>query len=325
MEKPIAPWLNMFKNNRNLGQGIKLEAIKSTDEVVILEEEDVDDVEVAGGFCLVGYFAGWLVFKFMSDDDRNKVLNEGPYFIFGRPLLLKIMPKCFEFGDEGVSDVSVWVNLPDLPLDCWNAKVLSKIVSKIGKPIATDKLTHTKERLSYARVMRSPMTQGIIRKQPIVYEYQPRFCKECKTFGHSTKGCKTFAQASKGVDYGLKIPMNSGSNHGQQHSIVDPEKETERHSNELLDTSSPVICAEDALATQVDHVIVTQMVQNNDDYKVVTGKKKKKKHGLNVNPIFEAGESNDPKIRLLTRTEQDPLVPSNPSSNLKGNALPFTS
>ncbi|KAL3846330.1 hypothetical protein ACJIZ3_003733 [Penstemon smallii] len=262
MEKPTAPWLNMFKNNRNLGQGIKLEAIKSTDEVVILEEEDVDDVEVAWGFYLVGYFAGWLVFKFMSDDDRNKVLNEGPYFIFGRPLLLKIMPKCFEFGDEGVSDVPVWVNLPDLPLDCWNAKALSKIVSKIGKPIATDKLTHTKERLSYARVMSVSiqLPTGIIRKQPIVYEYQPRFCKECKTFGHSTKGCKTSAQASKGVDYGLKIPMNSGSNHGQQHSIVDPEKETKRPSNELLDTLIPVICAEDALATQVDHVTETQML-----------------------------------------------------------------
>ncbi|KAL3846281.1 hypothetical protein ACJIZ3_003684 [Penstemon smallii] len=176
MEKPTAPWLNMFKNNRNLGQGIKLEAIKSTDEVVILEEEDVDDVEVAWGFCLVGYFAGSI-------------------FYFGRPLLLKIMPKCFEFGDEGVSDVPVWVNLPDLPLDCSNAKALSKIVSKIGKPIAMDKLTHTKERLSYARVMSVSiqLPTGIIRKQPVVYEYQPRFCKECKTFGHSTKGCKTSA------------------------------------------------------------------------------------------------------------------------------------
>lgn len=63
------------------------------------------------------------------------------------------MPTCFDFGDEEISSIPVWRNLPGLPLECWNATALGKITSKVGKPISTDKLTYTKERLSYARVL----------------------------------------------------------------------------------------------------------------------------------------------------------------------------
>lgn len=77
-----------------------------------------------------------------------KALHEGPYLVFGRPLLLKNMPSCFEFDDENYSTMPVWIKLPSLPLDCWNPRALTKIASKIGNPISTDKLTSRKERLA---------------------------------------------------------------------------------------------------------------------------------------------------------------------------------
>lgn len=73
--------------------------------------------------------------------------------MFGRPLLLKIMPKWFDFNGEDISYIPVWIYLPNLPLECWNAASLGKITSKVGKPIITDRLMETKERLSYARVL----------------------------------------------------------------------------------------------------------------------------------------------------------------------------
>ncbi|KAL3834063.1 hypothetical protein ACJIZ3_008799 [Penstemon smallii] len=195
----MVPWVYQFKDNRNVGHGIKLAAISNDQDIVVLDDEDIDDVETAWGFCLIGYFAG----RFPGHDavhqisvDRDRVLEGGPYFIHGRPLLLKIMSRCFEFGNNGFSSVPVWINIPDLPLECWNAKSLSKIVLKVGKPIATDKLTLTKERLSYARVM-IQLPNGKVRLQKVIFEHAPKFCKNCNFFAHSTLGCNLNFKDSK--------------------------------------------------------------------------------------------------------------------------------
>ena len=52
-----APWVNLFKDNRNLGKGIKLNMVGSVDDILHLTDEDVDDVEETWGFCLVGLFS----------------------------------------------------------------------------------------------------------------------------------------------------------------------------------------------------------------------------------------------------------------------------
>jgi len=52
------PWVNLFKDNRNMGKGIKLDEWEVDGDMVLLEEEDVDVVEDVWGFCLVGLFAG---------------------------------------------------------------------------------------------------------------------------------------------------------------------------------------------------------------------------------------------------------------------------
>lgn len=68
--------------------------------------------------------------------------------------MLKIMPRCFEFDDDnGIIILSVWINFPGLPLDCWNPNAVNKIASKVEISISTDKLNSTKGRLSFARVL----------------------------------------------------------------------------------------------------------------------------------------------------------------------------
>jgi len=225
----VAPWVNLFRDNRNPAKGIKLDEWEVEGDLVMLEEDDVDVVEEVWGFCLVGLFAGkfpgmaavrslregwkvncshwrhrsgWIVFKFQSDEDRLKVLNGGPYFLYGSNLILKTMPRCFRFEGEDVSSVPIWIQLPGLPLDCWNARSLGKIVSKVGKPLTTDKMTLTKERLSFARVLvevdassdvvsdvEVRLPTGVVYHQSVIPEFRPKFCKKCKSFGHVEGDC----------------------------------------------------------------------------------------------------------------------------------------
>lgn len=125
-----------------------------------MEYDEVDDVIVTWGYALVGYVvggfpgidaitrlrstwkvsnkfhvykSGWLVFWFDNEEDRQKILNGRPYMIYGKPLILKNMPPLFEFGACTNTIVPVWVTLPGLPVDLWNAQVLAKISSKIRK------------------------------------------------------------------------------------------------------------------------------------------------------------------------------------------------
>ena len=236
-----APWVNLFKDNRNLGTGFKLNMVDSVDDILHLKDEDVDDVAEVWGFCLVGLFSGrfpgmdavrtiregwkvecthwihrsgWIVFKFKSEEDRLSVLNGGPYFIYGRSLMLKNMPRCFRFGGEEFATVPVWVQLPGLPLDCWNARALSKIASRIGKPITTDKMTFTKERLSFARVMvevdaskelissvEIKLPTGDSYNQEVVFEVSPKYCKKCKVFGHIEGVCSKVLEGQKQAVY----------------------------------------------------------------------------------------------------------------------------
>lgn len=100
-----APWVNLFEDNRSIDEGFKFCSIDDRPDEIVLEEGDVDNVEQAWGFCLVGYFAGrfpgkaallrlcdswkvdyqffvhasgWLIFRFENEASRASVLHGGP-------------------------------------------------------------------------------------------------------------------------------------------------------------------------------------------------------------------------------------------------------
>ncbi|KAK4400031.1 hypothetical protein Sango_1109200 [Sesamum angolense] len=168
----------LFSANRNLTTESMLTKFTVEDGPLTLETNDLIDVRTKLGFCLVGYIAekfpglkalralsqswgasfqlhdsGWLIFRFARAEDRQRILAGGPYFVYGRPLLLKIMPDCFEFKEDDISLTPVWATLPSLPFECWHPNALGKIGSHLGTPIAMDSLTMKMERVSYARIL----------------------------------------------------------------------------------------------------------------------------------------------------------------------------
>ncbi|GFZ13832.1 hypothetical protein Acr_24g0000220 [Actinidia rufa] len=134
----------LFTGNRMPTEDSKLEFFNQDEEMAIIELEDIQESDFHWERCLIGYFSGrfpgkqalrqitnswkvqvtvkhhgsgWLIFQFSSDDDKVSVLGNGPYIIYGRPLLLKPMPRLFKFGNEAISCFPVWVQLRYVPLD----------------------------------------------------------------------------------------------------------------------------------------------------------------------------------------------------------------
>ncbi|XP_020243218.1 uncharacterized protein LOC109821444 [Asparagus officinalis] len=146
---------------------------------------------------------GLFLYKFKSKEDMMIILESGPWFFGSRPLLLKPWSIDEEIGKRNDCLYPMWIQLPGLRLNLWNAKCISKIASLIGKPIATDKLTASRQRLEYARVLvevsmpsplpdhisiQGPKGKNIIQK--VIYELKPRWCDFCKQVGHETNYCK---------------------------------------------------------------------------------------------------------------------------------------
>ncbi|KAL0347761.1 UNVERIFIED_CONTAM: hypothetical protein Scaly_1792100 [Sesamum calycinum] len=158
----------LFSTNRKLTMDNKPSKFQIEDGTITLESDDLIDVRAS----FQQHDSGWLVFRFARDDDRQRILAE------------------------------VWAILPSLPLECWHPNALGKIGSRLGTPIAMDSLTMRMERVSYARILvevdasktlvdqvEFKLPNGVTRRQPVVYEYTPKFCTECNRFEHHKSSC----------------------------------------------------------------------------------------------------------------------------------------
>jgi len=131
-----------------------------------------------------------LIFAFPSEMEMLEILGGGPYYVFGWPLILKVMPYFFDFQATHMTKMSTWVRFPNLPIRCWTSICLSKLASMIGKPIHYIAPTTTMTQLSYARILIEvdllldlPTTINVVLpngtslSQQVMYESLPYFYK----------------------------------------------------------------------------------------------------------------------------------------------------
>ncbi|XP_021768873.1 uncharacterized protein LOC110733167 [Chenopodium quinoa] len=129
-----------------------------------------------------------------------------------------------DFSAEPVDLVPIWVRMPGLNLKYWGQKALMKLASLIGKPIRTDKVTATKERLEYAQIMvevkfNAELPEciefldelGNTVKQEVNYQWKPRVCRVCGGIGHDDAQCpnhKVQARKMEGLQAGKYQQLN---------------------------------------------------------------------------------------------------------------------
>ncbi|KAL2226773.1 UNVERIFIED_CONTAM: hypothetical protein Sindi_2036000 [Sesamum indicum] len=143
--KKTVSFTGLFSSNRKLTGDNKLSKFAVDDGPLTLRPNDLLDVRLKLGFCLVGYIVG----KFPGLKAIRALSQSDPVSNSTR----SHMPDCFEFKDDDISLTPIWATLPSLPLECWYPNALGKIGFRIGNPIAMDSLTMKMERVSYARIL----------------------------------------------------------------------------------------------------------------------------------------------------------------------------
>ncbi|CAO2841428.1 unnamed protein product [Amaranthus hypochondriacus] len=143
---------------------------------------------------------GFFILRFTTDKECSEILKGGPYFLNRAPMIVKKWTRNFDFREEIMRVIPVWVRLPGLPLHCWGEETLSRIVSAVGVPILADDCTAKQLKVSYARVLvEVDITQEFVKEiivrdnvgkeftQKAIHEWRPYFCKKCNKIGHVCK------------------------------------------------------------------------------------------------------------------------------------------
>lgn len=153
---------------------------------------------------------GYYILRFNAVTEVNDILKGGPYFLNRAPLIVKQWSMNFDFKEEILRVIPVWVRLPNLPLYCWGEETLSRIVSAVGVPILADECTSKQWKISFARVLvEIDITKEFVKEvrvrdntgrefnQMIIPEWRPYFCPKCNKIGHECKPTKEASQSQQ--------------------------------------------------------------------------------------------------------------------------------
>lgn len=69
---------------------------------------------------------GYFILKFSSENECAEILNGGPYFLNKEPMIVKQWSMNFDFKEEILRVIPVWVRSPSLPLHLWGEESLSR-------------------------------------------------------------------------------------------------------------------------------------------------------------------------------------------------------
>ncbi|XP_070040145.1 uncharacterized protein [Nicotiana tomentosiformis] len=96
---------------------------------------------------------GYFIILLSNNEEREKMILNSPYTINSRPIIIRQWSENFDFNEEVLKTIPLWVKFPNLPLNYWSKQAPSKIRSGLGKPLYTNACTTIAERVSYVKVL----------------------------------------------------------------------------------------------------------------------------------------------------------------------------
>jgi hypothetical protein len=178
---------------------------------------------------------GYFIFEFISQEDRDLIFRNGPYFMGTQGLYLNRWTPNFDPASEVPKDVPVWVRLPNLPIHCWNSSSLQAIGNGLGRYIDR---AEPRDQYSCARIcvevdLEVGLPEAIKLKvgnwqhfQKLDYEQLPFKCRGCHEYGHFQRNCpKIPPSTEKEGDEGWQQARKGRSRaRGQRNEQTEPQK-----------------------------------------------------------------------------------------------------
>ncbi|PKI70720.1 hypothetical protein CRG98_008953 [Punica granatum] len=129
------------------------------------------------------------------------VIRDGPWFVGRQFLTVHLWEPCFRPSKATFSTVAVWVCLPELPIEFYYEKLLSRIGNRIGPILSIDSRTYLGMRGKYARLcvqvdLTRPLPTTIWIgdfEQPLQYEGIDKLCFNCGIVRHTAQKCLDLA------------------------------------------------------------------------------------------------------------------------------------
>jgi hypothetical protein len=158
---------------------------------------------------------GYFIFEFISQEDRDLIFRNGPYFMGTQGLYLNRWTPSFDPASEVPKDVPVWVRLPNLPIHCWNSSSLQAIGNGLGHYIDR---ADPKDQYSCARIcvevdLEVGLPEAVKLKvgdwqhlQKMDYEQLPFKCRGCHEYGHFQRNCPKNPNTEKAGEEGWQQP-----------------------------------------------------------------------------------------------------------------------
>lgn len=140
---------------------------------------------------------GFLLFKFSNDGDKKRALEEGPWFVRGKPLVLRPWTINSKFEKDKLLTIPIWVKFPKLALQFWSPTLIDRVASTLGTPLYMDEATTTSSRVDFAHVcieisssFSFPRTTHLeVDGIEVDYDWEPMPCQRCSSFGHEPGSC----------------------------------------------------------------------------------------------------------------------------------------
>lgn len=147
---------------------------------------------------LIDLGEGYYTVKFNKEENMATTLQKGPWFIFGTFLSVQRWVPNFVSSRAKQTLTAIWVRLPELPTEFYDAMILTKVGNTIGRLLKVDACTSVALRGRYARIcVELPLNKRVksyvwigSHRQQILYECEKLLCTTCGFLGHPTSQCK---------------------------------------------------------------------------------------------------------------------------------------
>ncbi|GAU48589.1 hypothetical protein TSUD_405790 [Trifolium subterraneum] len=108
--------------------------------------------KLMGGIELMDVRSSFYMVKFDGEEDKNKVINGGPWMIYDHYFVMRQWTPSFNASTTKIDKTMVWIRIPSLNLAFYDESVLWALASMVGNPIKVDLQTLKVARGRFARM-----------------------------------------------------------------------------------------------------------------------------------------------------------------------------